>query len=229
MLTSGKAPSRAVGTVWRGLFALSVLALVAATPALGSAKQSVATKVTIINVTAGKPSELAFKLSKFSNIPLGKVEFKIVDGGVAFHDFKICTTATTGATKNTCVGQTTKILHPKQTATLIVTITKAGTYEFLCTVPGHAAAGMKGIVGVGVPVTAAAEAAAHKPTASTGGTTSTSGSTTTTTSPPPTGGGTPATDKSADPACPSGTIESNNGADGDEDEGGATSDGDGCV
>ena len=36
----------------------------------------------------------------------------------------------------------------RQGGTLVVNLTKAGKYEYLCTVPGHAAAGMKGLVTV---------------------------------------------------------------------------------
>ena len=110
MLTRWNERKRALGTVGRGIVGLSALALVAAAPALGSARHAAAAKpkteakVTVISVTLGKPTELAFKLSKFSNVPVGKIQFKVVDGGVAFHDFKLCSTATTTTTKNSCVG-----------------------------------------------------------------------------------------------------------------------------
>ena len=35
-----------------------------------------------------------------------------------------------------------------QTGTLTVKLVKPGMYEYLCTVPGHAAAGMKGTIKV---------------------------------------------------------------------------------
>jgi uncharacterized cupredoxin-like copper-binding protein len=41
------------------------------------------------------------------------------------------------------------MLSPGQVATLTVTFTAPGTYEYLCTLPGHAAAGMKGELRVG--------------------------------------------------------------------------------
>jgi uncharacterized cupredoxin-like copper-binding protein len=107
---------------------------------------------TVINVIAGKPSELAFKLSKSSALPVGTLTFDVKNEGLSAHDFKLCTTPIGTDAHNTCAGVTTKILKPGQTATLTVKITKKGTYEYLCTEPGHAAAGMKGIVGVGVVV-----------------------------------------------------------------------------
>ena len=117
------------------------------TRAAGSAK------VTTITVTAGKPTELAFKLSKTSSIATGVITFKVTNKGTLSHDFKVCTRAVTSTKANTCTGKGTKLLKKGQSATLIVTILKKGTYEFLCTVPGHAAAGMKGLIGVGVKVT----------------------------------------------------------------------------
>ena len=48
------------------------------------------------------------------------------------HDFKIN-------------GKHTPLIQPGTTARLVVTFTKKGKYPYLCTVPGHAAAGMKGI------------------------------------------------------------------------------------
>jgi uncharacterized cupredoxin-like copper-binding protein len=256
---------RTVLNMWgskRGLSALGLACvglatagvLLVAGPAFGKGQHRQAAGVvapTVITVTAGKPSELAFKLSKFSNIKPGKITFKVVDSGLAFHDFKICTTPTTGATKNACVGKTTKVLHPKQTATLTVTLTKVGTYEFLCTVTGHAAAGMKGILGVGVAVTKAAEAAAAKgsstsssssassssssgvlttPSSSSSGTVS-SGSSGSTTTTPASSGGTVAADKSQDSSCPNGSTikQVGAGADGDGDEAGDPTDGDGCL
>jgi uncharacterized cupredoxin-like copper-binding protein len=108
--------------------------------------------VATINVTAGKPSELAFKLSKTSLVPAGKVTFKVKNAGKIVHDFKICTKVVKASTANVCVGKVTKRLAAGQSATLTVTL-KKGTYEYICTVPGHSAAGMKGMLGIGTTVT----------------------------------------------------------------------------
>ena len=70
------------------------------------------------------------------------------------HSFKVCTKAVTAATANTCLGTATKVLNKGQSATLTVTLAK-GTFEFLCTVSGHASNGMKGLIGVGVALSAA--------------------------------------------------------------------------
>jgi uncharacterized cupredoxin-like copper-binding protein len=179
-----------------------------------------------VTVTAGKPTELGFKLSKVSEIPAGTVTFKVTNEGLAFHSFKLCTTPVATAAKNSCTGVVTKLLKHGQSATLVVKLTKAGKYEYLCAVPGHAAAGMKGLIGIGVAV----KAAPAKTTTSgalTGG-----GSTTTPTTTTAAGGGSTAPPSGPD-GCPGGTTIAQNltttGGDGDVDEQGMQSDGDGCV
>jgi sulfite dehydrogenase len=144
-------------------------------------------KATVITVTAGKPSELAFKLSKTSNIAAGPVTFKVTNAGTLSHDFKICVKAVTSSAANSCTGKVTALLAKGKTATLTVTLAK-GEYEFLCTVPGHAGAGMKGLIGVGVAVsatsstttTAALGTGGGKTTTSAGGATAGGSSSTTT-------------------------------------------------
>jgi uncharacterized cupredoxin-like copper-binding protein len=107
-----------------GLFGVLVLALVA--PAFASSQAST------VSVTAGKPSELRFTLSKKS-VAKGKVAFKVVNKGATSHDFKIA-------------GKKTPLLARGKSATLTVTFKKAGRYPYLCTIPGHAAGGMKGVL-----------------------------------------------------------------------------------
>jgi uncharacterized cupredoxin-like copper-binding protein len=41
------------------------------------------------------------------------------------------------------------LIQPGQTAKLAITFTKGGKFPYLCTVPGHAEAGMKGVFTVG--------------------------------------------------------------------------------
>lgn len=115
----------------KGLIAVpaSIAAVLAiALPASG------ALTATSVSVTAGKPAELRFTLSKKS-VAKGAVTFKVTNKGVLEHDFKIG-------------GKVTKKLEPGQTVSLKVTFKKAGKYKFLCTVPGHAAGGMKGVLTV---------------------------------------------------------------------------------
>ena len=86
-----------------------------------------------VNVTAGKPSELKFTVLPKS-VSKGTVTFKVTNRGALSHDFRIG-------------GKVTPLLKPGKTATLKV-ILKAGKAAYLCTVPGHAAAGMRGVVTV---------------------------------------------------------------------------------
>ena len=109
---------------------VALVALVAAVSAFGSSTQQKAT--TTVAVTAGKPSELKFTLSK-KTILKGTGIFKVTNKGELGHNFKIG-------------GKKTVVLGAGKTATLRVTFLKAGKYAYLCTVPGHAAAGMKGVL-----------------------------------------------------------------------------------
>ena len=96
------------------------------TPFAGA--RSNASTATTVRVTA--KDTLRFVLSRRS-APHGKVIFRVINKGNLRHDFKI-------------FGKKTRLLRHNQTATLTVTLRK-GRYRYVCTVPGHAAAGMKGI------------------------------------------------------------------------------------
>jgi uncharacterized cupredoxin-like copper-binding protein len=188
-------------------------------------KHPASRKVSVITVTAGKPSELAFALSKTSMVPTGTVTFKVTNLGVAFHNFKVCTIPVPGpaGAKNVCFGKGTPILKHGQSATLTVKFSLSGKYEFLCTVTGHAAAGMKGLLGVGVRVTAVEE----KTAATSGGSSGTGGGGTSTGSRGGSGGGGTGDTSGCAPGV---TIKSSGAADADGDElGTEPDDNDGCV
>jgi uncharacterized cupredoxin-like copper-binding protein len=218
----------ALGGAGVALGLLAILGTGSAPAALKPAaavSHSASSKVNVITVTAGKPSELAFKLSKTSLVPAGTITFKVTNMGIAFHNFKICTIPVPSAAgaKNSCLGKSTPTLKHGQSAMLTVKVSLAGKYEFLCTITGHAAAGMKGLLGVGVAVAASEQktaAAAGAPSGAGGGTT------TTTVKPGSGGGGTGDTS-----GCPPGvTIKSSGAADADGDElGTEPDDQDGCV
>jgi len=116
-----------------GVIALALACSVLAWALPAVAHHSAASGGTI-NVTAGKPSEFKFTLSKKS-ITKGAVTFFFSNKGALAHDFKIN-------------GKVTKKLNPGQSTTLKVAFTKAGSFAYLCTVPGHAATGMKGTLKV---------------------------------------------------------------------------------
>jgi uncharacterized cupredoxin-like copper-binding protein len=100
-----------------------------------------------VAVTAGKPSEFRFTLLP-KTVPHGTVTFKVTNKGNLPHDFKVCSATAKAATALTCAGHGAPLVSPGASATLKVTFKKAGTYEYLCTVSGHAAAGMKGLLKV---------------------------------------------------------------------------------
>jgi uncharacterized cupredoxin-like copper-binding protein len=119
---------------------LGALALVVVTAALVWALPAAAhetttqAKATKVTVSAGTPSEFRFKLSKLT-VPKGVVNFVVTNKGQLPHDFKIA-------------GKRTKLLQHNKSQTLKITFKKAGKYPYLCTVSGHAAAGMKGTLRV---------------------------------------------------------------------------------
>jgi uncharacterized cupredoxin-like copper-binding protein len=127
----------------RGLSMLGLAALlaagVAAAGVLTSGSADAKTTPKVVNVTVVM-KEFRFTLSRRS-VPVGTtVVFKVVNRGKITHNFKIA-------------GKKTKNLNPGKSATLRVKFTKKRRYAYLCTIPGHAAAGMKGVFAVGLPAT----------------------------------------------------------------------------
>jgi uncharacterized cupredoxin-like copper-binding protein len=125
------------------LLAVAAFVVVAVPTAQAKPARAAAT----VSVTAGKPSEFGFKLST-KTVAHGAVTFNVTNGGSISHTFKICSAPTKAASATSCAGKVTSMLSPGAKATLKVTITKPGSYEYLCTVPGHAAGGMKGLLKV---------------------------------------------------------------------------------
>jgi uncharacterized cupredoxin-like copper-binding protein len=108
-------------------FALAIVPLTRAASA-HAASSSQSASVTTIKVKAG---EFFFRLSKRSIAKPGTVKFVVTNVGHVLHDFKIH-------------GKATRLLQPGKTAKLTVRFTKKGRFRYLCTVPGHASAGMRG-------------------------------------------------------------------------------------
>ncbi len=122
--------------------ALAALVLVAVPVAQAKPVHAAAT----ITVTAGKPAEFNFKLSS-KTVAHGAVTFNVTDSGALPHDFKICSKPTT-AKANACTGKSTGLISVGASKKLTFTFAKPGSYEYLCTVTGHAAGGMKGLIKV---------------------------------------------------------------------------------
>jgi uncharacterized cupredoxin-like copper-binding protein len=104
-------------------FGVALAALVMAAPVAAHSSAAAATTVTVTM------KEFKFTLSK-AKVPHGKVTFKLTNKGKLPHDFFIG-------------GKKSKLIAGGKTGSLIVTL-KAGKLAYKCTVPGHAAAGMKG-------------------------------------------------------------------------------------
>jgi uncharacterized cupredoxin-like copper-binding protein/cytochrome c551/c552 len=147
----------------RGLSLLAFVALAIGGIAAGifvSGGDASTTATVKINVTA---SEFKFVLSK-KTVPAGTtVVFTVTNKGKIPHDFKIN-------------GKKTPILKPGKKALLTVKFLKKGTIAYICTLPGHAAGGMKGKFGVGVkapvtpPTTTTPPSTTPPPTTTPGGT-----------------------------------------------------------
>jgi uncharacterized cupredoxin-like copper-binding protein len=98
--------------------------------AVAAGSSSPAAGATVVTVDA---SEFRFALSRTS-VPHGTVAFTLLNKGKIAHDFSID-------------GKTTPLVAPGKSTVLNVTL-PAGSFFYLCTVPGHAAAGMKGTLTV---------------------------------------------------------------------------------
>jgi uncharacterized cupredoxin-like copper-binding protein len=103
-------------------------ALVAAAPAAATSTAARATTITV------KMKEFKFILSR-KTVPHGKVTFKLVNIGKLAHDIRID-------------GKTSKKIKPGKKGIFVVTFAKKGNYKYVCPIPGHAAAGMKGVLKV---------------------------------------------------------------------------------
>ena len=115
------------------LLALLAVAAVASGPATAQASRQPATaghSALLARVNVAE-SEFKIVLNKKS-AGRGVVIFKVTNVGAVDHDFQIS-------------GRKTKMLKHGQSATLRVTFLRKGAYAYKCTVPGHAAAGMKGV------------------------------------------------------------------------------------
>jgi uncharacterized cupredoxin-like copper-binding protein len=84
------------------------------------------------NAITVKGKEFSLKLSSNSIARPGTVTFTFKNAGTVLHDFKIN-------------GKKTAMIRPGKSARLVVSFKKKAKYPYLCTVPGHAAAGMKGV------------------------------------------------------------------------------------
>jgi uncharacterized cupredoxin-like copper-binding protein len=84
------------------------------------------------------PQQVAVTMSEFkftlkpTSVKKGRaVVFRLANKGAVAHDFRIN-------------GKKSALVQPGKNGTLRVTFTKAGRFAYICTLPTHALAGMKG-------------------------------------------------------------------------------------
>jgi uncharacterized cupredoxin-like copper-binding protein len=100
---------------------------------------ALAVTVSAFGGNAAAAQRVAVDMSEFKfavkpkTAKVGVVVFAVANKGSISHDFRIA-------------GRKTPVLAAGKSGTLKVTFKKAGRYPFLCTLPSHAAAGMKGVL-----------------------------------------------------------------------------------
>ena len=109
-----------------GLCASACLVTWAALSASGSTAQTAGATLQTVTVTAGKPTELQFKLSTKKVNP-GMVTFKVTNQGRLPHNFELCS-SNKGGSANGCKGKVTKLLAHGKSAILTVLL-KKGNFE----------------------------------------------------------------------------------------------------
>ncbi len=108
---------------------VAVLAAVLALVATATASASSEAKTIRVNALEMKFTGVP------KTLPKGSVTFVVRNTGALPHDLKIA-------------GKKTALIQPGKSAKVVVSLKKAGKTPFLCTVAGHAAAGMKGTLTV---------------------------------------------------------------------------------
>ena len=80
----------------------------------------------MVHVTAGKPDEFAFELSRWSALPAGTLSFVVTNEGATDHDFVLCETPSANMTRNDCLGYQSKDLQPGQRTRITISGIKKG-------------------------------------------------------------------------------------------------------
>jgi uncharacterized cupredoxin-like copper-binding protein len=112
------------------VLAACIAAVVSALAGLSFAGAPSQKGTAVSTAIAVRMTEYTFTLSA-NSAPVGTVVFTVTNDGKAPHNFSIA-------------GRTTADLAPGASATLSVKFTTAGAQPYLCTLPGHAQAGMQG-------------------------------------------------------------------------------------
>ena len=116
----------------RSMLVLAAVAIAALAVVQFSSARSQRASVAAVSTIQVRGGEFFFRLSAKSIPRPGKVTFVFKNVGHVQHDFKIN-------------GKRTPLIGPGKTSRILVTFRKKGKFAYLCTVPGHAQAGMKGV------------------------------------------------------------------------------------
>jgi uncharacterized cupredoxin-like copper-binding protein len=115
----------------RKTFMVAVLGAAMLVPGAGSALAAPSHATAAKSAISVAASNFKFKLSKASVAKGTTVTFTVKNTSTIPHNFKIN-------------GKVTPLIAGGKSAKLVVKFAKAGKFPYVCTVPGHAAAGMKG-------------------------------------------------------------------------------------
>ena len=109
---------------------MAAVASIGALAQAGSAPASVKAPQTTALIKTVKVTSKEFKfVLSAKSAKRGVVIFKLTNAGALQHDFKI-------------KGRKTKLVSHGKSTTLRISFLRKGHYPYVCTVPGHAAAGM---------------------------------------------------------------------------------------
>jgi len=106
----------------------------------------------VVTVTAGRPTEYSFTVRTASTgTTTSRVRFEVTNLGRIPHRFEVCAKPLFGILADACRGTATAVIAPGKSASLLVTFERSGTYEYLSSIAGQAAEGMRGTIGITLP------------------------------------------------------------------------------
>ena len=121
---------------WR-LLPLLLLAAVTAGAGPGAGRPAAKLQGQAVTTVLVTLRDFRFVLSR-TQVPVGLVRFVVVNRGATVHDLAVA-------------GRKTRLLEPGERAVLLVRLGGAARQRYVCTVPGHEALGMKGVLLVAAP------------------------------------------------------------------------------